>query len=83
MFVTSFFLNFFWLYTNILRQLCQGSFIFSTDQSAMILPNLEVLKLSTHWELLSHWSISCKDEWKVPWHGSIRDVVRCYPKNNF
>jgi len=37
-----------------------STFILSTDQSAMSLPILEVLKPNTHRELLSDWSmLSC------------------------
>jgi len=50
MFVVSFsflfsFLFFFWQYTNIVLLEVTSVFIFSTDQSATSLPNLEVLKL--------------------------------------
>ena len=34
-----------------------SGFIFSTDQSVMSLLNQQVSKLSTHWQLLSDWSI--------------------------
>ena len=65
MFVTSFLFFLFFVnsdtltYYNISYEVMSG-FIVSTDQSAMILPNLEVLKLSTHQEL--DWSIFSNDE---------------------
>ena len=60
-----------------------STFILSTDQSAMSLPILEVLKPNTHRELLSDWSmLSCVwlggQRWmkgQLTW--SIRHVVKC------
>ena len=75
-----------WWYINIKRYSLYGvmsTFILSTDQSAMSLPILEVLKPNIHRELLSDWSMmSCVwlggQRWmkgQLTW--SIRHVVRC------
>jgi hypothetical protein len=44
-----------------------SKFIFSINQSSMNLPNLEVLKLNTCWELFSYWSMYLNVSQVISW----------------